>query len=71
MTVITNDKLDNPGQTRIEFLNGVVADSVGTISPGLPLDPKTGKTFVRVDNVIYQVVSETYLREVETSKPSE
>jgi len=71
MTVITDDKMDNPGQSRIEYLNGVVADSQGTVSPVLPMDPRTGKTFARVGNVIYEVVSQSYLREVKTRKPSE
>lgn len=71
MTVITDDKMDNPGESRIEYLNGAVADSQGTVSPVLPMDPGTGKTFARVENVIYEVVSQSYLREVKTRKQSE
>lgn len=68
MTVITDDKMDNPGETRIEYLNGVVADSIGTVSPELPMDPGTGKTFARIGGVVYQVVSQSHLVEMSTNK---
>ncbi len=68
MTVITDDKMDNPGQTRIEYLNGVVADSIGAVGALLPMDPKTGKTYARIGGAVYQVVSQSYLREVNLDK---
>ena len=68
MAVITDDKMDSPGQSRIEYLNGVVADSIGAVSPELPMDPETGKTFVRIGGVVYQVVSQSFLREVSSDQ---
>jgi hypothetical protein len=68
-TVITSIKLSEPGQTSIQYLNGVLADVFGCQPYSiLPVDPDTKKTFVTYNGSTFQVVGNDSLQEVKTDQ---
>lgn len=68
-TVITPVELSDPGQTSIQYLNGVLADVFGCKPYSiLPVDPGTNKTFVRYNGLTFEVVGNDALQEVKTDE---
>tara|TARA_R110002167_G_scaffold44383_3_gene133566 strand:- start:3402 stop:3653 length:252 start_codon:yes stop_codon:yes gene_type:complete len=65
MSEVTKVNLSDPGQTSIQYLNGVLADLLGSMPYSiLPIDPETGKTFVEHADMVFEVVGADSLHQV-------
>ena len=64
--IVTDVELSEPGQTAIQYANGFLVDAMAEIPfKHYPVDPKTGKTFVRLDGQTFELLSRNSLQEVE------
>lgn len=67
--IVTKVVLNEPGQTAIQYLNGLLVDTMAAMPVKYyPVDPPTGKTFVELDGQVFEVVGDNSLQEIELPK---